>query len=280
MTRDIEERVDRVLEERVDKRRLREKDKDLIETVEEVFDHYTVESLYEIMRRLNLRKIYGVVSAGKEARVYRAIDREGKEYAVKIYLTFSSEFKKGIWKYIYGDPRFENARITSTKKLMYLWARKEYKNLDRMYRAGVRVPKPYGVLNNIIVMEFIGEKGIRAPLLREYELDEEEAKQIFHEIIKNVILMLCKAKLVHADLSEYNIMIYEGEPVIIDVAQAVHVNHPNSLDFLRKDITNIYRYFTKEVGLDLGIELEELLERVRTCRETWEEATRCTAEHT
>ena len=268
MSRDIEEAVDRAVEELIDKRRFKIKDKDLIETVEEVFDHFTVTSLYELMRRLRLRKLTGVISAGKEARIYRAIDYKGNEYAVKIYLTFTSEFKKSIWKYIYGDPRFEDAKISSTRKLMCLWARKEYKNLDRMYRCGVRVPKPIGYRDNILVMEFIGENGVRAPLLKEYVFDDlSDAKEFFNKLIQNVKAMYCKAKLVHADLSEYNIMVFNNEPVIIDVSQAVLLDHPNAEMFFRKDISNIYRYFTKEVELDLDFTLEELIERVRACRE-------------
>ncbi len=264
MGEDLERKLDRITTKRIDEPRFKIKDKDLIETVEEVFDKYTLESLYEIMRKLRLLRMFGVVNSGKEARIYRAIDKEGKEYAVKIYLTFTSEFKKGIWKYIMGDPRFENAKITSTKKLMYLWARKEYKNLERMFRAGVRVPKPYGVHNNIVVMEFIGKEGVRAPLLKEYMPDVDEGRIFFEKIIDYVKKMVCKSRLVHADLSEYNVMIFDNEPIIIDVAQAVTLDHPNALDFLSKDINNIHRFFSKEVGLEIPSQ-EELKGEIIKC---------------
>ena len=261
----LDKQVDFALDRRVDSRRFKIKDKELIETVEEVFDSITLESLYRVLRAVGIRRFYGVVSSGKEARIYRAVDREGNELAVKIYLTFTSEFKKGIWKYIIGDPRFENARVTSTKSLMYLWARKEFKNLQKMYKAGVRVPKPVFVYNNIVVMEFIGQKGQRAPLLKEVNLEPDDAVHILHKIVLYMQTIYCKAKLVHADLSEFNIMLPNlREPVIIDVAQAVSIEHPNSRMFLEKDIVNIRRYFVKEVGLKVRSE-EYLFKVVTSC---------------
>ena len=263
--RDLDEHVDTVIDRRIDKRRLKFKDKDMIETVEEVFDSFTLESLYRVMRHTGIRRLYGVVSAGKEARVYRAVDSRGNEYAVKIYLTFTSEFKKGIWKYIMGDPRFENARITSTKSLMYLWARKEFKNLKKMYSAGVRVPRPVYGYNNIVVMEFIGKDGRRAPLLKEITVRGREALSLLEKILNNVILIYCKAKLVHADLSEFNIMVpHADEVVIIDVAQAVSIEHPNSDMFLYKDVENMHRYFTREANLNLKPP-EFILEVIKQC---------------
>jgi len=264
----LEEEAVKTLDRKIDFSRVKEKDIDEIETVEEVFDKFTLEALYHVMRELRLARLYGVISSGKEARVYRAIDRSGREYAVKIYLTFTSEFKKGIWKYIMGDPRFERARIGTTRSLIAIWARKEFKNLQRLFRAGVRVPKPYGVKQNIVVMEFIGRSGVRAPLLKEQPPEEEsEALKMFEKIMRNVWLSHCRARLVHADLSEYNIMVYEGEPVIIDVGQAVLTDHPNAYEFLTKDLKNIQRYFEHEIGIKVP-DVNELYEVIVECRGT------------
>jgi len=221
--------------------------------------------VYELMRRLGLLRFYGVVSAGKEARVYRAVDRSGREYAVKIYLTFSREFKKSIWKYIAGDPRFEGAKLSSTKSLMEAWAKKEFKNLKKMHESGVRVPKPYGVCKNVLAMEFIGREGVRAPLLKEYAFEsEEEARSFFEKVVENVKKCYCKAQLVHADLSEYNIMVFEGEPVLIDVAQAVPLEHPNAAEFFASDIRNLHRFFAEEVGVSVPSP-EELARVIAEC---------------
>jgi len=204
--------------------------------------------------------MFGVVSAGKEARVYWAKNRRGEDVAVKIYLTTTAEFRKSIRQYIIGDPRFESVS-GDLRKLILKWVQKEYKNLKRMYEVGVRVPKPYYAYRNILVMEFIGENGIRAPLLKEVRLTDEEYVEIYEKIVHYIKLMYNKAKLVHADLSEYNIMLYGGEPVIIDVSQAVTLDHPMAMYFLIRDIKNIIRYFRDEVGIETH-NLNELLEEI------------------
>ncbi len=248
------------------RREKRIKDKDLFETVEEVWDRQTLLAAYEVMRRLRIRRFAGVVSAGKEARVYRAVGRGGKEYAVKIYLTVTAEFRKSIQKYLLGDPRFQNVDISNTKKLFFAWARKEYRNLKRMWEAGVPVPRPYLVYQNIIVMEFIGRDGLRAPLLHEVyrELGEDELRDVYEQVIEAYRCILCGARLVHADFSEYNIMLLDGRIYVIDVAQAVSLDHPNAEDFLLHDVYNIHRFFAREAGLDVP-EPRQILEEVKAC---------------
>ncbi|RLG73690.1 MAG: serine protein kinase RIO [Thermoprotei archaeon] len=236
------------------------KDKDYYEVVEEVFDTPTLLALYHVIRKGYIDKMFGVVSAGKEARVYWAKNRRGEDVAVKIYLTTTAEFRKSIRQYIIGDPRFESVS-GDLRKLILKWVQKEYKNLKRMYEVGVRVPKPYYAYRNILVMEFIGENGIRAPLLKEVRLTDEEYVEIYEKIVHYIKLMYNKAKLVHADLSEYNIMLYGGEPVIIDVSQAVTLDHPMAMYFLIRDIKNIIRYFRDEVGIETH-NLNELLEEI------------------
>jgi len=207
------------------------------------------------MRRRIIGRMYGVISSGKEARVYWAKSPKGEDLAVKIYLTSTSEFRKSIYQYILGDPRFEYIR-KDTRELIYAWTRKEYKNLKRMYECGVRVPKPIFYMKNILVMEFIGENGVRAPLLKEVSLSDEEYIRIFNKVIEYIKILYRKAKLVHADLSEYNIMIFKGEPVLIDVSQAVLLDHPLAIEFLKRDIRNIVRYFRCELGLQVPSEEE------------------------
>ncbi|AEM39808.1 Non-specific serine/threonine protein kinase [Pyrolobus fumarii 1A] len=222
---------------------------------------------YEVMRRLKLDRFAGVVSAGKEARVYRAVGRDGKEYAVKIYLTATAEFRRSIYKYIMGDPRFEGVDLSNTKRLFFAWARKEFRNLKRMYEAGVQVPKPYLVYQNIIVMEFIGREGKRAPLIKEVykELDEEELVNVFNQVFENMKRIYCCARLVHADLSEYNIMYLDGKIYIIDVAQAVDLNHPLAMEFLKHDVETIHAFFADEAGLDIPSP-EEMIREITECK--------------
>jgi len=224
-------------------RQRREVDKDLFETVEEVFDSSTVLAVLELVRRKIIWDLKGVVSAGKESRVYWGKAPDGSDLAIKIYLTSSAEFRKGMIKYLMGDPRFQ--RIPkSTRKLVITWARKEYRNLVAMYDVGASVPRPIAQYENILVMEFIGENGVRAPLLREVNLDTYEAEIVFYNVIEDVRKIYKFAGLVHGDLSEYNIMLHRNKAYIIDVSQAVKITHPNSHELLLRDLNNLIRYFT------------------------------------
>ena len=213
-------------------------------------------SVIELSSRGCLRSLKGVVSSGKEARVYWGRGYDNRDLAVKIYLTLTSEFRRSMIKYLAGDPRFGEYRGLSPKKLIYIWARKEFSNLKRMYSAGIRVPEPICLEKNVLVMEFIGYDGRRAPLLKEAyemgELDTNDLQRIYRDIIQTVWKMVKEAGLVHGDLSEYNVMVFEENPVIIDVSQAVSIDHPNSKEFLKQDIYNITRFFSKT-----GIDVEE-----------------------
>jgi RIO kinase 1 len=144
--------------------------------------------------------------------------------------------------YIEGDPRFAHVR-RDTRSLIYAWAQKEFKNLQRAHEVGVRVPKPVDVKKNVLLMEFIGENGVSAPLLKEAPLKDPEKN--YQQLLTWVKQLYQKAEMVHADLSEYNIMIWEDRPVLFDVSQAVLLAHPMSSKFLRRDLENLNRYFKK-----------------------------------
>ncbi len=242
------------------------KDRDLVKTVEEVFDSFTMAHLHRLEARKALRELKGVVSAGKEARVYWGVGPRGEDLAVKIYLSATAEFRKSIKKYIEGDPRFESIPRGNFRRLIYEWARKEYRNLVRLSENGVRVPRPRGVSGNIIVMDFLGHQGYRAPLLVETvgELGREELLEYYEDLMDQVLRMVCRARLVHADLSEYNIMVWDGRPWIIDVAQAVLLKHPHAREFLERDLENLDRFFEEHIGRrptsDIGGELLACME--------------------
>jgi len=225
--------------------------------MEEVFDRSTLMTIYDFLNKGKIDEIYGVVNAGKEARVYWGKDPDGRELAIKIYLTVSAEFKKGMLPYIRGDPRFAHVR-KDTRSLIYAWAQKEFKNLQRAMDAGVKVPEPIAVSKNVLIMSFIGKNGDNAPLLKEVSL--KNPRQVFRRLLTYVKKLYQKAKLVHADLSEYNIMIWKNAPVLFDVAQAVTLEHPMADQFLRRDLQNLYKYF-KKLGVDV-LSVEEMHRRV------------------
>lgn len=226
-----------------------QKDSELFEVLESVFDYSTVMSIYRLMNRGVISKLYGAVASGKEAKVYWGKGPRGEDLAVKIFYVQTASFRGGRLKYILGDPRFEGLR-GDFRKLVYAWCQKEYRNLKRAFEAGVRVPKPYAIERNVLVMEFIGRDGVPAPLIKD-KVPEDPASA-FAEVKEYVKRLYWCAKLVHADLSEYNILVdEEGRLVIIDLGSAVLSSHPQAIEFLRSDVKNIYRFFS-ELGVDTG----------------------------
>ena len=216
-------------------------------TLESVFDERTIFQLNKLTVNGPLDRVEGIISAGKEANVYLAYDLKGNEVAIKIY-KIDSNTSKWMRNYIVGDPRFK--RIPhNISKIIYLWASKEYKNLKRAEKAGLRVPKPIFVKNNILIMEYIGFGPIPAPKLKDIK-DPKEIISLLGEILEMMKLLYQKAKLVHGDLSEFNILYHNQQPVIIDISQAVSIQHPKAEIYLVRDIKNIFNFFQK-----LGIEM-------------------------
>ncbi len=210
--------------------------------MEEVFDKSTLMVIYDFLNRGVIHEVYGVVKAGKESRIYWSKDKEGNSLALKIYLTVSSEFRKGILKYIEGDPRFQGVK-RDTRSLVYAWAQKEFRNLKQATAARVRVPKPIAVQKNVLVMEFIGKEGISAPTMKEQP--PEKPQEIYENLLIQSRRLYRKAELVHGDLSEYNIMIWRRRPVLFDLSQAVPLTHPLADSLLRRDLENLNRYFSE-----------------------------------
>ena len=228
--------------ERRDKMLNKDKSKDRA-TVEEVFDNTTRMVVFDLMNSGILYELNGVISAGKEARVYWGTTKEGTDLAVKIYLTSSAEFKSGMHKYIEGDPRFKDVKH-DTRSLIAVWAQKEFRNLREADAAKVRVPKPIAVKSNVVVMEFIGKEGVRAATLKEQPPDDPE--KVYKVIVTYLKRLYQKAKIVHGDLSEYNIMMWKGKPVVFDVSQSVAIQHPLADFMLRRDLANVNRFFSRQ----------------------------------
>lgn len=260
--REREEKEERSLQkyhrlaEKVDRRdRVILKNEEEREVFEEVFDRRTLMILYEMVNKEAFSYLNGVISSGKEARVYWGVKSDGTDVAVKIYLVASSDYKRRL-RYIVGDPRFNKMRKDS-RGIAELWARKEFINLRQCSDAGVSVPRPFAFQGNVVVMQFIGIEGVPAPLLVNSEIEKRD----YTRIVKSLELIYKKAELVHSDLSEYNVLKYNDELAIIDFGSAVSNKHPSAEEYLKRDVTNINRFFEKK-GIPV-IENEKLLARIR-----------------
>lgn len=131
-----EEFLDREIEEMLGLRERREKDSELYKIANEVFDRTTKETLAYLHRRGKIETLYGVISTGKEANVFAGLDSEGKRIAVKIYRTYTTEFRR-IWEYLAADPRI-GYLPKDMRKLVFVWTRREFKNLQRAIKYAVR----------------------------------------------------------------------------------------------------------------------------------------------
>ncbi len=255
---DQDEKIRRI-DSAKDKSRAREKDSARLKVEENVFDVPTLKLLYTISNKGIIKALGGSISTGKEANVFYAEGQE-KELAVKIYRLASSTFK-AMDVYIMKDPRFTNIR-NNKRDIIFAWTRKEFQNLKRAKSAGVRAPEPIFAEKNILIMEFMGEKGVSYPLLKNTPLEGDEIKRVYDTIVEYMRLLYKEANLVHADLSEYNILIDPNDvtPIFIDMGQSVTLEHPNAREFLYRDVQNILRFFSRYGIRDKP---EELLTKIQ-----------------
>jgi len=221
-------------------------DEDARKIFAKVFDERVVQTLSKLADKGLFEVVEFVISTGKEAHVFRARTPSGDYVAVKIYKIETSDFRH-MDRYVRGDRRFEGVKH-SKRDLVYAWARKEFKNLERAVEAGVPVPLPLGFKENVLVMEFIGDNGKAAPPLHDTKLPAY--REAYEMVVDWVARLFYKAELVHADLSEYNVLVQgagtaEGKLRLIDIGQAVLRTHPQVEAFFRRDCENVSRFFSR-----------------------------------
>ena len=219
----------------------------------EVFDRSSLLALSKLIGKGILTTIDNPISTGKEANVFRATAPSGSHLAVKIYKIETTHFMRRK-EYLFGDPRFKKSRM-SERDLVYSFAQKEYKNLRVCEKAKVHAPRPILQVKNIVVMEFLGKRGL--PYTPMNVLGPESLSQL-----KSILLDMRKmyrAGLVHADTSEYNILL-GPKPYLIDFGQGVVLTHPKADQYLERDVKTIVKYFSKH-----GFEMDwkEALEYVK-----------------
>jgi RIO kinase 1 len=140
------------------------------------------------------------------------------------------------------------------------WQSAEVDALYRLAAAGVRVPQPYNFADGVLLMELVtGDDGDVAPRLNDVTLTAEESRTYHAILIKQVVRMLC-AGIVHGDLSEYNILIGNDGPVVIDLPQAVDAAGNNhAFTILERDVNNLTNYFGRYapelLTTDYGMEI-------------------------
>ena len=233
----MEEEKYHFLEHRLEGLNLRDKDSSARKTLDEVFDEKTLLTLYKLMTSGVIEKLKFPISTGKEGNVFLGTNESGRELAVKIYRTSNATYRS-LARYIEDDPRFRKVK-RNRRALIKEWARKEFQNLHRYRKAELPVPEPVAVLGNILVMGHVSLDGSPAPQLRNIELDANTLQAVFDVVADFIVRGYSKAKLVHGDLSEFNILYSDSGPVVIDVGQAVISNYAMAPVYLKRDIENI-----------------------------------------
>lgn len=236
------------------------KDKSDRATSEQVLDPRTRMILLQMINRGIVSEVNGCLSTGKEANVYGAVSiptvEGGQEApsihrAIKVYKTSILVFKDRD-RYVTGEHRFKSGYNKGNNRAMVkVWAEKEFRNLKRLYLAGIPCPEPVYLRLHVLVMGFLGDKkGWAAPRLRDAELVgddvDEQWRLLYLQMMGLMRRMYQTCKLVHADLSEYNVLYHQNKLFIIDVSQSVEHDHPRSLEFLRMDIKNVSDFFRRK----------------------------------
>ena len=250
-------RADRWLSKYERKSRFLNKMSEDYDVFDNVFDMPTLMTINELRRDGIIQYIETSLAAGKESKVYLAVAPDSSLRIVKIYLIVSAEFKKRM-QYIAGDPRFSDIKRGS-RSLIMTWARKEFKNMHTAHAAGVRVPLPIAVKKNVLVMEFVADsEGNPMPALIN---TEEITLNDYQQVIEQMTILYQKAKLVHADLSEYNIFKTNLGIMLFDFGSAIDIQQPNSKQFLFRDVSNINRFFEKR-GIEV-LPTAQVIEKIR-----------------
>lgn len=212
---------------------------------EGVFDDFTLTTLNFLKNKNYFDELKSPIKTGKEGDVYLA--KKGEELrAIKLYRLTSANFKK-ISEYITRDYRFKNIK-GNLRKVILMWVQKEYRNLRVCHKANMNVPYPYKQDNNIIIMEYIDGKMLKDTVLN-------NPRDFFELLIEQMHLMKNEAKLIHGDLSEFNVLVHEDIPYIIDLGQAMSIRNEEDLenlyDLFERDVENIVKYFNKTYSLKL-----------------------------
>ena len=224
-----------------------------------VFDQFTIRSLEELRNKHHINKVVSPVMTGKESNVFLAESPEGI-VIVKIYRLQSCNFNT-MFSYIKSDPRF--MEIKNRRRVVILkWVEREFKNLH-IANKHINVPEPLALENNIVVMESIGDNRPAPQLKDALPQDMEE----FRDSILEQYMKLVEHELIHADLSEFNILNHEEVPYFIDFSQATDLMDPRAVEYAERDLNNIKRFFTKyKVDVDVQKPLQSVVKLIEKKR--------------
>ncbi|KYH42499.1 MAG: hypothetical protein AYL33_002290 [Candidatus Bathyarchaeota archaeon B63] len=192
------------------------------------------------------------LGVGKESDVYDALSPDGRRIAVKFHRLGRISFRQ---------TRRLRGYVAERRHISWLYqsrlaAEREFEALRIVHPHGVSVPEPIGQNRHVVVMSFI--EGVEL-----YKVSEmRNAEEVLNEVLENVRVAYQKAGVIHADLSEFNVLLKpDSHILIIDWPQFVRTDHPNADVLLRRDVENILRFFQRKMRIKRS--LEDILEHIR-----------------
>ncbi|MBN2368374.1 serine protein kinase RIO [Candidatus Woesearchaeota archaeon] len=220
-----------------------------------VFDEFTLRTLFKLSSQEHFENLVSPIMIGKESNIFLAETMEQEYVIVKIYRLHSCNFNQ-MFSYIQSDPRYANLK-NQRRLVIFHWVQREYRNL-LLAREKINVPQPIAFSNNVLVMESIGGDKPSPQLKDSLPKDLDS----FSKKILKSVRELASLGLVHADLSEYNILNHKETPYFIDFSQGTSIKDPNSSDYLKRDLKNIARFFAKhKVTIDPEEEYKRIVEK-------------------
>lgn len=197
---------------------------------------------------------FELIKSGKEATVYRCASGPRLDQAflaVKVYRSRNARRFKNDAVYQAGRViTNRRSRLAFAKKTAFgrefqagSWTESEFQTLKLLHAAGADVPRPITRSTEALLMEYAGDAESPAPMLSGVTLEPAEAQPLFERLLQNVELWLACDR-IHADLSPFNVLYWQGRLTVIDFPQAVDPRfNPNAFALLERDIEHICRYF-------------------------------------
>lgn len=227
---------------------------------------WLMESLEQFYDQQIITDVLALVKGGKEASVYRCAAHP----TTGVELVAAKVYRPRMFRQLRNDKRYRQGRSILTaegrpvkktdhrvmraigKKSAFgvqvahtSWLMHEYTTLQQLYRTGGAVPQPFAVSDNVIIMGYVGDERMAAPLLNDVRLSADEVRPLFDEVLRNVELMLGQGW-IHGDLSAYNILYWDGAITLIDFPQVTALQtNPDAYGILRRDIARICEYFAR-----------------------------------
>ncbi|MFA5571718.1 MAG: serine/threonine protein kinase [Crenarchaeota archaeon] len=207
------------------------------------YSGYDCLSIHALVKGNVMASFGNILGVGKEADVYDALTPQERRIAIKFHR---------IGRISFRQTRRKRGYIKEHSTWLYqshLAAEKEYQAMRKAFENGVSVPEPLTQNRHVIAMGMI-EGG---ELSKYRDIGKEE--KVLREILRNIKKTYLKAGLIHADLSEYNIILQpDGHILIIDWPQAIKIDHKNARELLERDLKNVLNFFNRKFKVNLAIE--------------------------